>query len=839
MSETNNSKSLFHGSLLSGWGKMFGKKKDKAEDGAIRTSKAKKAIKSFPDNHFFSPEELLHLSKNQELCTLLQRWALEKSLWAKEKSQKKDDPKFFPSVEWQDGLLITWIDSKEIPEDLDQQADRLYQLQLEGYELNARYTRLIDARACRILVGTLFIGTRQEALKNLKDKQYYLWVKGVIDNPGEELTLSVYLYDRISHYADKEGIISYKNLKQQIDEKELAALGYEGQRKWNEEATLRDEAEQKYSDLLLLMKKENIQQGMFPVIHTLHVRIDGKDYFPKAWSLYNGQLKIDFNEKEALVTSSYLVEPEESNFFVEVLDYIHDTLNVQGINKELQTMIRVFGKPFDNEFLFSSKDKSFCTINSIKIDRITLTLSNDITVFSTWSKESIVLTKESKELLLRGVIEYADTLITDLKTALYNSSDRITRELLQDKLDNIYQKLQEYYGDGKKLSLEELWKRITSKYGVQTNEYNPIVDKPSMVKSESEPEKATIQKPVQASNIEQPIQEKFHNAQKEAISIQASQPVDLTEVEEKTDSTENSSPSEEQKQEQEPIPLPEGYIPIATPATGRWHTAEMLRQEAYRIYGKLLSAKLQKQLLNESNPWVSKQMMLPRDTEGRFFTGINAIMLALWTEERGFALPFFITESEIREKGYGILQDADSFFILQDSGASRIYNIGQTSFPITQRRAYESLKMNMETMERKKTAGYQFLDSEAFRGTSLSFDGTPGLSIYDYTNKVIHIAPKNQYKNEDDYYRDLAISMVESTRDVDFDTLRLDAYLFENLVSHLGSGIISQSCRFDATNSEYSKIWKERLETNPAYTQRILEQSALSSGKILQVSLDI
>lgn len=810
MNESNNSKNLFHSGLLSGWGKMFGKKKDKTADGAIQISKAKKDLKPFPENHFFSPEELSHLSKNQELCTLLQRWALEKSLWSKEKSQKKDDPQFFPSVEWQDGLLITWIDSKEIPEDIDQQADRLYQLQLEGYELNDHYTHLIDARACRTLVGSLFVGEHEKEAK--KAKQYYLGVKGIIDKTGEELSLSVWLYDKISHHVDKEGTISYKNLRKQIEEKQLTALSNEGQRKWNEEATLRDEAEKKYSGLLQLMKKENIQQGMFPVIHTIGVRIDGTDYFPKAWSLHNDQLRIDFNDKKDIMTSAYLIEPEESYLFVEVLDYIHDTLNVQGINNDLQTMVRVFGKKTEKGISLSSSRTSFCKIENMPIDNATLTSSNEIVVFSPCEKGSIFLaSKDAKEILLHGIIAHADSLIKDLKTALHNNSDRISRELVKDKLDNIHQKLQEYYGEGKKLSLEELWKDITSKYGIKTNEKNPVEKEPSKAKAVLDP-------------------------QKEAVSRQASQPVDVTEVDEMAESTENSNPSEEQKQEQKPIPLPEGYIPISVPATGRWHTAEMLRQEAYRIYGKLLSAKLQKQLLNESNPWVSKTMMLPRDTEGRFFTGINAIMLALWTEERGFALPFFITESEIREKGYGILQDADSFFILQDSGASKTYNIGQTSFPITQRRAYESLKINMEAMERKKTAGYQFLDSEAFRDTALSFDGTPGLSIYDYTNKVIHIAPKNQYKNEDDYYRDLAISMVESTRDVDFDTLRLDAYLFENLVSHLGSGIISQSCRFDATNSEYSKIWKERLETNPAYTQRILEQSALSSGKILQVS---
>ncbi|WP_314721722.1 ArdC-like ssDNA-binding domain-containing protein [Prevotella nigrescens] len=816
MSGSNHSKNLFHGSLLSGWNKMFGKKKDNVP-GKVPTSanKGKKGLKAFPENHFFSPEELSHLSKNQGLCTLLQRWALEKSLWAKEKSQQKDDPLFFPSVEWQDGLLITWIDSKEVPEDIDQQADRLFQLQLEGYELSEHYVRMIDARACRTLVGSLFVGTAGKGHCKPKEGQYYLRIRGVTDKSGEELSLSVFLYGKISHHADKEEIISYKDLRQQIEEKKLTALGNEWQRKWNEEATKRDDAEKKYSDLLLLMKKENVQQGMFPISRPIRVHIDGRDYFPKAWSLYSEKLRIDVHTQHDLSHSAYLIEHDESYLFVEVLDHIHEALSVQEINRELRVMIDVFGKKTATHTVLSSQDDPICKIGNTPINSVTFTSPNGITALSSSNKESIVLTKESKELLLRGVMEHADTLIRELKSALKSSTDRITRELLQDKLDTIHKKLLEYCAEDNRLSLEELWKGITLKYGIKGNEKNPIVYDPFKAKT--------------AGEMDNPDKEKPNSTLKERVSVQESQP-----VEGQTGSVAKSGG----KEEKETVPLPEGYIPIGVPATGRWHTEDILRQEAYRIYGKLLSGKLQKQLHDEQNPWVSKKMMLPRATDGRFYTGINAIMLALWTEEKGFELPFFITEGEMREKGYGILNDADSLFILVGSGASRTYNIAQTSFPVTQRRAYESLKMNMAAMEGKKTTGYQFLDDEAFHKTALSFDGTPGLSIYDYANKVIHIAPKDNYESEDDYYRDLAISMVESTRDVDFETLRLDAYLFENLVSHLGSGIISQFCRFNATNPEYSKIWKERLESTPAYTRRILEQSALSSQEVLQVSLD-
>ena len=302
----------------------------------------------------------------------------------------------------------------------------------------------------------------------------------------------------------------------------------------------------------------------------------------------------------------------------------------------------------------------------------------------------------------------------------------------------------------------------------------------------------------------------------------------------------SSSEEAETSSKEESISIPQGYIQVQPTPTGRWHTEEMQRREAYRVYGMLLSKKLKRQLDNGDNPWVSKLMMLPRDTEGKVYTGTNAIMLALWMEEKGFELPFFITESELLDKGYGISEEAESLYILKEAGTERVYNISQTTFPINQRRAYESLKLNMVALERKKTSGYQFLDANDFSKIELKHDGTPGLSLYDHTSKVIHIASKDKYENGDDYYRDLAVAMIESTRDIDFDTLCFDSYLFENLVSHLGSGIISQSCRFDATNPEYSKIWREKVRKQPQLYQtyiraiRDLLQSNLTTFLIIR-----
>ena len=60
MSQSDNKKNLFHNHLLSGWSKIFGKN---VEQSSEKTEVDNTKKKPFPQNHFFSVEELSFLSK--------------------------------------------------------------------------------------------------------------------------------------------------------------------------------------------------------------------------------------------------------------------------------------------------------------------------------------------------------------------------------------------------------------------------------------------------------------------------------------------------------------------------------------------------------------------------------------------------------------------------------------------------------------------------------------------------------------------------------------------------------------------------------------------------------
>lgn len=841
---TNNSNSETFGSrFLSGWGKIFGKKQvNKNKVSSISNEESKEEKKPFPSNDFFDQEYLRFLNDNPEQCnTPLRRWALQMSLWAKSKSKNKHLVEYFPNVRWHDGLLSTFIDMEYVCDDIDKQAERLYQLQLEGYEMDETFVRMIDARACRLLKNNLFEknatqGESQDSnlISNQTKNNSFIEVQEVIDQAGKELSLLIHHYKGIGHKDYTIETIEYKQFKAQLENKEILVLSENAQFEWHKTAEERDKAKELFSSLLSVAKRNNIYQGMFPAYTPLRLYLNNvTDLVPTSWSLLGKEIRITIEPKEGVNNTSLAFNIEEAYQVVDFLNYINQSISQQNpYHQDILTFVRAFGKDFCNEKIFSSGDKSFCQINGIEINRVTAKVSDEIIAFNSATLETADLSSKNKEHLFQGIVLYADVVLTELIKKQESVQSTIEKELKQEKLRRIYAGLSVYDADRKATSIESLWTQILSLFNIEKEALQPERKKTQKedknTKTTAEPLKREDEKPTCLTEESLPKQSQEEKA--EAETKEQAQPANVD-----VSITAEATPIEATSEEKD-SPL-EGYIKITPMPKGRWHTEAMMRRYAYRLYGKLLSDKIKKQLDNATNPWVSKAMIAPRDISGNLYAGANAIMLALWAEEQGFELPFFITENELIENNLSIHQAAKRFFILNSEGAESVYNIEQTSFPMEQKRAYESLKMNMIAAERKKTHGYQFLDTEEFCKQTLVFDGTPGLSAYNHIEKTIHIAPKERFESEDDYYRDLAIAMVESTREVDFEQLRMDRYLFENLVSHLGSGIISQNCRFDATNPEYSKLWRERLESNPDYVREILEHSVRASDKVLRSSL--
>lgn len=76
------------------------------------------ALKPFPKDHFFTREEIEFLNCSKGELTLLEKWALQLSNWAKDKAECAPT---LPAVKWQNGQLTTWIGGNEVMESNSQQ----------------------------------------------------------------------------------------------------------------------------------------------------------------------------------------------------------------------------------------------------------------------------------------------------------------------------------------------------------------------------------------------------------------------------------------------------------------------------------------------------------------------------------------------------------------------------------------------------------------------------------------------------------------------------------------------------------------------------------------------
>ena len=273
-------------------------------------------------------------------------------------------------------------------------------------------------------------------------------------------------------------------------------------------------------------------------------------------------------------------------------------------------------------------------------------------------------------------------------------------------------------------------------------------------------------------------------------------------------------------------------------ASGRWHTPAMKENDAYRVYSKLLIAKMGNQNINENTPWVSKTTGIPKSIDGKKFGGIAGLMLAMNTEKEGYDLPIYLDREEAASMQLKLDPFAVTFPVIgKDGKVNELYNIDQTDFREQHPRQYEQFAHDNSAEIRIKENEAVSLNTLATNGlwyVPVKEDGKENLAVYSLADKAIHIAPMENYReNKDNYYRDLTIAMVSSTR-LNNTNSGFKRYLKEDLISHLGSAMLSQKYRFsfNANNPDVSHFWKDMLRNNANTTKSVLQAAEASANRV-------
>lgn len=272
--------------------------------------------------------------------------------------------------------------------------------------------------------------------------------------------------------------------------------------------------------------------------------------------------------------------------------------------------------------------------------------------------------------------------------------------------------------------------------------------------------------------------------------------------------------------------------------SGRWHTPAMKEADAYRAYSRLLIAKMSNQEINDSMPWVSKTTGIPKTIDGKPFEGISGLMLAINTEKEGYDLPIYLDREEAASMQLKLDPFAVTFPVIgKDGHVSELYNIDQTDFKEQHPRQYEQFSHDNTAEIRIKANEAISLNTLASNGlwyVPVKEDGKENLAVYSLADKSIHIAPMENYgENRDNYYRDLTIAMVSSTR-LNNTNSGFKRYLKEDLISHLGSAMLSQKYRFsfNANNPDVSHFWKEMIRNNANTTKSFLQAAEASASRV-------
>lgn len=272
--------------------------------------------------------------------------------------------------------------------------------------------------------------------------------------------------------------------------------------------------------------------------------------------------------------------------------------------------------------------------------------------------------------------------------------------------------------------------------------------------------------------------------------------------------------------------------------SGRWHTQAMKEADAYRAYSRLLISKMSLQENNDSMPWVSKTTGIPKTIEGKPYEGISGLMLAMNTEKEGYDLPIYLDREEAATMQLKLDPFAVTFPVIgKDGKVNELYNIDQTDFREQYPRQYEQFSHDNSAEIRIKENEAISLNTLATNGlwyVPVKEDGKENLAVYSLADKAIHIAPMEDYReNKDNYYRDLTIAMVSSTR-LNNTNSGFKQYLKEDLISHLGSAMLSQKYRFsfNANNPDVSHFWKEMIRNNANSTKSFLQAAEASANRV-------
>ena len=825
--------------LMMGWQNIFRKGDDAAQ-------------KPFPKDHFFSSEEIEFLISSTDELSLLEKWAVQMSKWARDKAQWD---KKLPGVKWKDGILTTWIEGVPQEDKKAKQAERLQILKAEGYHIPSQYEVLIEDKAGTDLVGKLFKDTRNKKNPIVMVDVYYR------ESPQQGgPTLAISSYDEPASKPQLHELPLAEFLSM-LSSQKLKRLSVEESTAWEKEKEMVNKSAMEFKQLVkdIVRCYPPTLGGSFPaeMQNVLYSKKLGKKVIPQMWTLSGDSEMVVGVYMADKCDKVHHVNINTGNAYLhqELIGAVKGLVKRENLDAQLDKLAALMGNKIGDTTIVTLKESHQIATTYGMIDGLVLSANGKLSAFKNPNHEEVNLTLEDKPSIREGLIEGGLREIKHLGIDTHAHPERLhmlTKELSlilggQEELDKRMNKLEiqpRRLQDEQKQQLFPANANTMEEVQAIKPYFDSLKDKNNVLSGDIE----FLLSCGEVSNLYhryESLEEEYYG------SVILLCPEDREEMEEKIRQsyqnykdkisslvadyqTQFQSSYNSASQEQEVPLLYEQSEAIVLPEKGRWHTDEFKQKEAYTRYGRLIAEKLSLQMTYPELPWLQAPKAIPHNIQGNAYHGKEALVLALLAEKEGYELPLYVTQEEVQKVNLKVDVRKEPFPIITNKGIQLLYNIEQTDLPLRDPQKWEWLKSRYTQQSKANVASLLRLKEKGAYPARIHFDGKKDIVSYSCKEDTIHLSSQNSYDKQDDFYRDLSIGLVRSTRIKENQPLSYENLVKEDLLAHIGGAMIGQKYQFEVRSLNHNKFWKGLLQENPSFTKNALAAAERSSGIIFQ-----
>lgn len=437
--------------FLQGWQKILGGTNEESRP----------SVKPFPKNRFYTPEELNFLSKSEEVSTI-DKWAIATGKWAFEQSRGRATDSPFAPVQWQDGLMATWIDGRLTPDSQSRQAEKLALLKEEGFDIPEKYENVITNYDANRLVGNYFASNDGNSI--IKVDSYD---KGHLATDTPKFTIQSWNSNSLSSQTKD---IDYATFKAGIGH-DYTLLSDTDRNRFLQQLNTQEQGKKQFNKIMSDIHRSYpiILGGTFTLGQSTVHKVDDLDgkVLPVSWSLDKGDvINVGVYTKDSNVIHNLTINESTAYRYGSLLDTINDSVQRERVNETTLHLVETLGTEFGENTIFAkSNNEPLVMAKEGVANAVVSTRDGRTFAFNLDSHEEIALDKQERKDLLIALKMEGITEQTKLR-------DKISIPQMKDYVESMRDKENILSGDMDLLPSRSTVNKLYCEYEHHSEEFH-------------------------------------------------------------------------------------------------------------------------------------------------------------------------------------------------------------------------------------------------------------------------------------------------------------------------------------------------------------------------------